>query len=68
MLLAVAMPWLLQEGIVMTVSQFAPAYESLVTGRLADAFLYPVITGSVVLGGLYAFLDPVVRRSLFLFR
>lgn len=67
-LLAVAMPWLLKDGIVVAVSQFAPAYEPLVTGRLGDAFLYPVVTGTIVLGGLYAFLDPASRRSLFLFR
>lgn len=67
-LLAVALPWLLQYGIVAAVSEALPAYESLVTGRLADAFLYPVITGSVVLGGLYASLDPPARRALFSFR
>lgn len=67
-LLAVPMPWLLQWGTVAVVSQFAPAYEPLVTGRLADAFLYPVVTGTVVLAGLYALLDPAARRSLFLFR
>lgn len=67
-LLAVAMPWLLERGIVVTVSALAPAYEPLVTGGLADAILYPIVTGSIVLVGLYALLDSAARRSLFLFR
>lgn len=67
-LLAVAMPWLLEWGIIQTVSVLAPAYEPLVMGRFGDAFLYPVVTGSIVLVGLYALLDPAARRALFLFR
>lgn len=66
-LLAVAMPWLLEWSIVAAVARLAPAHEPLVT-RLADGFLYPIVTGSVVLTGLYALLDPNARRSLFLFR
>jgi membrane protease YdiL (CAAX protease family) len=67
-LLAVAMPWILEYGIVAGVSQMFPGYESLVTGRLADAFLYPVVTGTAVLGGLYWLLDPPARRAIFRFR
>lgn len=67
-LLAVAMPWLLEEGIVRTVSVVAPAYEPVVTAGTTGAILYPVVTGSVVVAALYLFFDPTTRRSLFLFR
>lgn len=66
-LVAVAMPWILEWAIVETVSQLAPAYEPLVTEGIGDAVLYPVVTGSITLLGLYALLDAEARRSLFLF-
>lgn len=67
-LLAVAMPWILEEGIIRAVSTLPPAYESVVTEGIGDAVLYPVVTGSIVLIGLYALLDAETRQSLFRFR
>lgn len=67
-LVAVAMPWILEWAIVETVSQLAPAYEPLVTEGIGDAALYPVVTGSITLLGLYALLDTEACRSLFLFQ
>lgn len=67
-LVAVAMPWILKWAIVETVSQLAPAYAPLLTEGIGDAALYPVVTGSVTILGLYVLLDPETRRSLFLFR
>lgn len=66
-LVAVALPWILEWVIVEAAVQFVPAYESLVTDGIGDAVLYPVVTGSITLLGLYAFLDVEARQSLFLF-
>lgn len=64
-LLVVALPWLLEDAVVRGVSLLAPGYRSLVTQGLLDAILYPVLTGSVVLVGLYLALDPAARASVF---
>lgn len=64
-LLAVAMPWLLEAAIVRGVTVVAPAHRSLMTEGIVDVLLYPILTGSAVLVGLYVLLDPATRRSVF---